>query len=433
MSNRSLLVLAILSFAAPAFAADRNVPSATYPTIAAAVAAAQPGDRIKVGPGVYQEHVVSAVANLQFLGRNAVWDGTLTDGTAGVCLTATGGGTVVQGFTFRAGQGGAAQIQLTGDDCRVLKCASRGPNGRFVKITGNRALVDTCTLFAVDSTAVEIVGNNALVQKVKTRQCDDNVVSVSGDDATVAKCAFVASEDSYSVLIVGNRALVSKNTFLDCDDCLSVTGDDAVVENNTASHCGDLAVEGDSLTIRRNKIDGTVDDSNGFDVTSRTPTGAGTIEDNKVTGTVQTGLYVRCNNVTVRRNKVVNCGTEGGESGVQVSGRGNNFSDNTVTGGGTHGFDVSGADNTFFRCTSSDNAADGFHVTGAGTTLSSCKAELNTGEGLDNGGGSTSVAGCTFKKNRIDVANDGTITNAASFADENTFTTGGTTQAPQVD
>jgi len=434
MSNRIVAASAVLvALAAPAFAADRKVPSPTYPTIGAAVAASLPGDRIMVGPGVYQENVVSNVANLQFIGKNAVWDGTLTNGTAGVCLTETGGKTVVQGFTFRAGQNVVAQVQLVGDECRVVKCTSRGPDARFLKITGNKCVLDSCALFAVNSTAIEIAGDDALVQKLKTRQCDDDVVFITGDRATVTKCTFVLNEDSYSIDINGNDAVVSNNTFTDCDEVVSVKGDRAVVEKNKSNHTGDFEVTGDGITIRGNTINGAGDDDYGIHAASRTSAGGGVIEDNKITDTTQAALYLACNNMTVRRNRVTGAGTEGGEDACTVTGNGNTFTDDKIIGGGTHGFDVTGSNNTFTNCTAMDDAADGFHVSGAGNSLTGCKASLNTGEGLDNEGAGTTVTGCTFKDNRIDVANGGSFSNDATFATDNKFKTGGKTQAQQVD
>ena len=64
------------------------------------------------------------------------------------------------------------------------------------------------------------------------------------------------------------------------------------------------------------------------------------------------------------------------------------------------------------------------------------RAELEdpeTGEGLDNGGAGTLVLDCMFKRNRLDVANDGTFANAGTFVTDNVFATGGPNQLPQVD
>ena len=423
----------VLVFAVSARATDLHVPSASYPTIGDAVAAASAGDRILVAHGVYQENVVSTVANLQFIGRGAIWDGTLTNGTAGVCLTASGGGTLVQGFAFRAGQGGTAQVQLTGDDCRVIKCSSRGPSARFLLINGNSAVVDSCSLFAVNSTAIQITGDRALVQKIKARQCDDNVVQVNGNFASVMRCSMILNEDSYSISITGSNAVVALNKFVDCDEIIRIVGDNAVVENNKALHTSDIEVQGDNLTIRKNSMTSAPDDNTGIFARSRTGAGGGVIEDNKIKDVTQAGLDIGCHNVAVRRNAVTGAGTESNESGCRVSGNFNTLSDNKIVGGGTHGFDVSGATNTLARCTAVDAAADGFHVSGNGNTLMDCSATLCTGEGLDNGGTGTTVLGCKFMRNRIDVANDGTFVNDATFAADNVFSTGGTTQPPQVD
>ena len=489
-------LLALL--AVPARAVDRPVPSANFPTISSAVAAAQSGDRILVAPGIYQEHVVSAVPNLQFIGRDAVWDGTLVNGSAGVCLTATGDGTLVQGFIFRAGQSNVAQVQLTGDGCRVLKCLARGPNSRFLRIEGNSALVDSCSLLAVNSTAIEIIGDGAVVRKVKARQCDDVVVGVQGNGATVTRCTMSLNEDSASVSIGGNDAIVSLNTFLNCDIAISITGANATVANNKAAHlgffllltgtnafvqnnrvlsctgtflnvdgnnafvrnnrastvggtflsvfsdnavvennhgvaAGTIFVTGDGITIRGNTISDAPNDKTGLTATSRTAAGGGLIENNWVKDMAQSGLVLNCHHTVVRGNHVIGAGIEFGESGCVVGGSGNEMTNNVVTGGGTHGFDITGPNNTLVQCLAFDSAADGFHIAADGNTLLGCVAMNCTGEGLDNGAADTTVMACIFKSNRLDVANDGTFSNAATFTVDNVFTTGGPNQSPQVD
>ncbi len=459
MSGRSIrnvattFLLAVTAFTVAA--ANRAVPG-THPTIADAVAAAQPGDHILVGPGVYQENVVSTVANLQFIGKGAIWDGTLVNGTAGVCLTATGDGVVVQGFIFRAGQANAAQVQLTGAGCRVLNCSSRGPSARFLKITGNSALVDACTLYAVNSGAIEIIGDNATVRKVKSRQGDDSVIGITGNGATVTSCIMSLNEDGASISIVGHHALVNLNSFVDCDSGISVTGtnaivtknkalnggssfisvnsgDNAIVERNISTAGGGISVSGDAVAVRGNSMRSMRNDASGLTVNGATDAGGAVVENNIMKDIAANGLSVGINNAVIRGNRVTGSGTESGESACRVSGSGNRLTNNVVIGGGTHGFNITGANNMFVRCTAIDSAADGFHITGSGNTLLICDAMLCTGEGLDNGGANTTVLDCAFKKNRLDVANDGTFANAATFTSDNSFSTGGPSQLPQVD
>ena len=459
MSGRSIrnvattFLLAVTAFTAAA--ANRVVPG-THTTIAAAVAAAQPGDHILVGPGIYQENVVSTVANLQFIGKGAIWDGTLVNGTAGVCLTATGDGVVVQGFIFRAGQPNAAQVQLTGAGCRVLKCSSRGPSARFLKITGNSALVDTCTLYAVNSGAIEIIGDNATVRKVKSRQGDDSVIGITGNGATVTGCIMSLNEDGASINISGHHALVNLNSFVDCDSGIYVegtnaivtknkalnggssfisvnSGDNAVVEKNISTAGGSISVTGDAIAVRVNSMKSMRNEASGLTVNGNTAAGGGVVENNAMNNIASTGLSIGINNAVIRGNRVTGAGTESGENACRVSGSGNRLTNNIVIGGGTHGFDITGANNILVKCSAIDSAADGFHIAGSDNTLLICDAMLCTGEGLDNGGTGTTVFDCAFKKNRLDVANDGTFANASTFVTDNTFTTGGPTQLPQVD
>lgn len=482
--------LLLLFFAVLAQATDRRVPTTTYPTIASAVADAQPGDRILVGAGTYQENVVSTNANLQFIGRKAIWDGTLSNGTPGVCLIASGGGTVIRGFSFRAGQANASQVQLTGDNCSVIKCVSRGPSARFLTIVGNGTVVDSCSLFSVNSSAIQIFGDGAVVKKLKTLQCDDDVVFIQGNGATVTGCMFRLTEDSFSVDVAGNNAVVMLNHFVNCDSGVNVngtnaavaknqfmncssairvtgsglvennktihagvfsltgsnltargntftaitaTGDGVVVEHNKSLQSGRISVTGDNLAIRGNVISSAPNDTTGIVANSRTSAGGGVIEDNKLTEISQTGLDIRCSHVVIQRNHVTDAGTENSESGCAVSGDFNTLVDNVVIGGGTHAFDISGSSNSLTNCSAVDAAADGFHITGDNNTLTGCEAMLCTGEGLDNGGDGTLVTQCVFKHNRIDVANDGTFANQATFTTDNAFFTGGIAQPSQVD
>ena len=461
--------------AASTSAMDRLVPAA-FPTIQAAVNAALPGDRIVVAPGVYQEHVVSTNSDLKFIGKNTVWDGTLTNGTAGVCLTSTGDNMLVQGFIFRAGQSGAAQVQITGTNARVARCSSRGPSARFLKITGDTALVDACSLYAVNSTAIEINGDGAIVRKLKTRQCDDAVVLINGDGANVTGCNMALNDDGASIDINGDRATVSLNTFVNCDSAISISGTNGIVTKNKAvnidtfvtvdganatvtvnrvSNCqgtflsvnsdnarveqnggvatGSIRITGDNVTVRGNTSSDASNDRTGLTVNSRTGAGGGLVEKNTVKDAASTGLSLGCNNAIILGNRVTGAGTESSESACRISGSGNLLTNNVVIGGGTHGFDVTGVNNTLVKCVAIGAAADGFHITGNGTSLLLCDAMLCTGEGLDNGGANTTVLDCAFQKNRLDVANDGTFSNLGTFAVANTFVTGGPAQLPQVD
>lgn len=430
MSRIRNIALALpLALAAPALAADRHVPSPVYPTIAAAVAAAQPGDRIVVAPGVYQEHVVSAVTGLTFVGRRAIWDATLATGDQGVCLTASGGGTVVEGFTFLAGDQPQPCLELTGDDCRVAKCDLRGTDSRLVHVMGARARVTSCRLLGTRDNAIEVTGDDAIVDRISASHVDDSVIQVTGARARVTRGRFEVGDGNACITVDGDGAFVVAHRFSLVRRSIVVNGNGAVVEDIKCTGGGDIVVTGDAVTVRRNSFV--------FGV-NRTPirvdsvtVGGGLIEDNVMTRIPVTAMDLRCTMVTVRRNRITGCGTDG-DAGILLHAlsSANQLSRNVVTGCDGRAYDVSGTNNVLTECVATGATADGFHVEGDGNTLTDCRATGCGGEGLDNGADLTTVSGCVFRDNRIDVASDGTFT---LFAADNVFKTGGTATLPQVD
>ncbi|MCC7172340.1 MAG: hypothetical protein IT459_17980, partial [Planctomycetes bacterium] len=62
------------------------------------------------------------------------------------------------------------------------------------------------------------------------------------------------------------------------------------------------------------------------------------------------------------------------------------------------------------------------------TSFERCVATKCDGEGFENRGAGTTLTKCVAKQNRIDVANDGTLTLIATK-----FTTGGAQTPPEVD
>jgi hypothetical protein len=117
----------------------------------------------------------------------------------------------------------------------------------------------------------------------------------------------------------------------------------------------------------------------------------------------------------VLRNRVYGVGTESGESGCYIGGDFNRLTNNVVAGCGAHGFYIAGDSNILANCYANKAAVDGFHIEGNGDALLPCAAMLCSGKGLDNGGTGILVDDCLFKRNRLDVANDGTFSNAGTF------------------
>lgn len=248
MIRLALPLAAAALLAAPAFATDRKVPS-QFPTIAAAVAAAQSGDRILVSPnnapgsnGVYTENV--AVPNtkigLQFVGSNVTWDGTVSDTL--VVQGPGNDGVLVSGFVFRNGQ---RQVSITGDGATIAKC-------RFLN--------------SLDNNAVTIVGNFAKIAGIEVYSCYDDGVNITGTDARVEKCKFSSIDYPGVRLTSADRAVVTGCTFDRCCDAVDlVSGVDVLLEKNTIRNdgCDGILVQGKNVRIAGNKISGVGSDNNG--------------------------------------------------------------------------------------------------------------------------------------------------------------------------
>jgi hypothetical protein len=285
-----------------------------------------------------------------------------------------------------------------------------------------------------------VYGNNPTVKGNRLSNCANGgtfkIVSVTGDDAVVSLNQILGCSSGMD--IVGLNVQVTLNKIsnsqrIQFDQSIVITGDGLLADKNTLSHSGGITAFGDNVTVRSNSITVAINDASGVIVSSRTSAGGGLIEANKIKNAIQRGVALSGNNVTIRRNNVNGAGTEGNEGCYYIFGSTNTVTDNVATSAGTHGFYVSGTSNVLLRCSATGSAADGFNINGTGNSLTGCSAKLCTGEGLDNGGTDTTVTGCTFLHNRLDVANDGTFSNVATFNTDNTFVTGGTAQPPQVD
>lgn len=419
------LCLALVAGAAGA--ADLKVPSTTYPTIQDAATAAQPGDRILVAKGYYNENVTLNQSDVQILGKKAVWDGTVAT-VQGTALTATGDNIVVSGFLFSTG---STQVSITGNGALVTKCSFHSPTSNGASITGNGAVFTKNSSFGANSDTVRITGDDAQVTKNRMTNQDGSAIEVVGADALVEKNSVLNGEDDQGIQVTGNGARVLKNKTVGTEGIADVDGDDCVVEGNFGAYMSDdgLNITGDNVTIRKNKVLFNADDSDGIVVTSATGTGGGVIEDNVVVDIIEDGFELSVSNVTIRRNSATRCGSEG-DDGFTITGATNTIEDNKASDIDDDGFKITGDGNTLSRNTATRCMRDGFDVvSGDGNTIDACSATLCEAEGLDNSGTNTVVTNSKFTKCRIDVANDGTFTTFTG----NTFSSGGDATAPEID
>ena len=99
--NRGMLILIASLACLPVWAVQAET-IVVETTIQAAVDAAQPGDTIRVPPGVYRENVIVNTDDLTITGSvNAVLDGSGLPGTTGIRVTPAAPATRIDGFSLR--------------------------------------------------------------------------------------------------------------------------------------------------------------------------------------------------------------------------------------------------------------------------------------------------------------------------------------------
>lgn len=454
----ALAVAGILALAAsPALAATTIRVPQDQATIQDAANAAAAGDTILVARGLYREQVnVAGKNDLSFIGKKAVWTGNV-NGVQGSALTATGDRILVQGFTFRHGGG---HVHITGVDAVVTRCTSEGGERddqefSFVRIDGNGARVDKCKIRDAAEPAIHVFGDSANVSRNKFGLVRDMGIAVEGNDAVVEKNKFEHCK-VMAVNVEGAGAIVRLNKIAYAGVMgIHITGDGLVEKNRVSSGPGvaGICVDHDNATgskILKNKlqkvlgvgirseVDG-VGNGSGAEIVGnkvdfpnkdgiQVETAGSTVSSNKVKFGGLCGLYVLAAGADVRGNKVTSSGN-GCLAAFEVVGDGNTLTDNKAIKHRGDGFYVAGSGNTLTSCLAKLCTEDGFDVqSGANNELSNCTGGKNGAEGLDNSATNTDVSGGSFSGNRIDVVNDGTFANLGA-----TFSTGGDTEAPQVD
>jgi len=416
--------LAVLGAAGAAAAADLKVPSDDYPTIQAAATAAQPGDRILVAKGIYQENVTLNVSNVQVIGKKAMWDGAISS-AEGICLSATGDDILVQGFIFH---NGSDHVFIIGARARVQKCVFRGAGSNGVEVDGDQAIVTSCQFYWGSSEGVDIDGNDALVEKCRWVNMDSGGVQVFGDGALIQKNTITTVEDDEGIYVSGNTARVLKNKIYNAEGGVEISGNECVVEGNLGYYLGGelVYVEGDDVTIRGNRGAFFSDDEDGIYVEGT----GGMIEGNVLTDVVQDGFDLSVFDMEILGNSVQRAGSES-DDGFRINGSNNLVEGNRALDVDDDGFYVNGSNNTLRGNLAQNCGGDGFDVAGGtDNVLEDCTAMSCLNEGLDNSGTATDVIGGSYLGNRIDVANDGSFD---VFDNNVSFSTGGTGTAPELD
>ncbi len=401
--------LGVLTLVASASAATLKVPQ-SFATIQAAVDAAADGDTIlvsrnKTADGVYYEGVTVNTNNLKIIGKKAVIDGTLVNGSNTDCFDVYGSGVTIQGFTFR---NGSYHIYVAAADCTVVKCVSRDANSEAFYVDGyTGASFTSCAVYGSGDVGIYVSGNGAVVQKCLVRQSDNYGIEVYGTDIVVTGNTILSIEDDNAIYLEGDNGIVTKNKILNSDGSgIYCSSNNAVVTSNSIQGVDNsygVEAYGNTMTVSGNKIS-VIDNSYGIYIGG---------DDNVVSGNTITdcgsGIYAYANSntgtLTITDNKVLwvmgyDYGIYAYSNGVDISGNSVSQVVNDEDGYYVQSYDSLGggtiADNTV-----SDGIEYGFYFyTLNGVTISGNVAQ-RCGSEDDYGFYSYAGVNCTWENNTV--------------------------------
>jgi hypothetical protein len=200
-------VAALLAVAASSgHAAVRHVPG-DYPTMAAAVTAAEIGDTIQIASGTFAANLIFTKSlTLAGVGMNQT---TLDGGNAGTVLTTTPGVTLtVQDLTIRHGQAPAAfpfgggvlnDGDLHMERCTIWQCAAPVAGAALSNVNGSARLVDCTLLNNGAAFAGGAIANNATLTlencTLMGNTSDTGGAVINTGDLQMTNCT-VASNDA---------------------------------------------------------------------------------------------------------------------------------------------------------------------------------------------------------------------------------------------
>jgi hypothetical protein len=272
--------LAALSLLAPSASATKLKVPSQFPTIQAAVDAAQPGDEVRIQGGLYLEEVVVAdKTDLTIKAQGAL----ITGGFGGFAFTVKDStGVLVRGLTISdsAGDGILAKdvSGLTLWGCKVFDSAFSGITlWDCSDVVIKKCRVERATDHGIDIGGIGHGCNNVTVLKTKVRDVAGDGIWLNGDTFLVKSCRLIDVTDVGIGQANGSllsSATIEKNVIKSLEQ-----GDEADVGYG-------IYVRGLNIKVIKNKVkfpqDGTAIKIEGMDITA---------QGNKITGG-STGILV---------------------------------------------------------------------------------------------------------------------------------------------
>jgi hypothetical protein len=323
------IVCVVLGVPFPSFAeaGTINVPQ-DRATIQEAIDAAEDGDEIRIGRGVYAENVV--LAGRQGLSLVGVGRPTLDGSLAGgVCLAIRDSTAIrVTGISFVGAGSHAVHIERC-DEVDVSRCRVTAPGADGIRVDAsthvflsrNRISRATRDAIALSAGLPSPTNDSSLLRNVIRRAGRDGI-ALFGDRNVV---------QGNRIRAPVRHGVRSEQT--GCSLCLVAT--------NTIVRTGADAVSFDGVghTFRSNKVDAA------GRVGLRLGGTELVVDRNRVRKSTNDGFYINATSSTVTGNRVLRTG----DDGFEIEGTVGLFEENRVRGAGDSGFQVDGTGNSFIR------------------------------------------------------------------------------------
>ncbi|MBK6941628.1 MAG: right-handed parallel beta-helix repeat-containing protein [Planctomycetes bacterium] len=300
---------------------------------------------------------------------------------------------------------GSNGIDALGNDVRVLGCAVRGSTGTGIVVTGANSLTSKCKVESGGTMGIAIDGSNSVLENCVTRRTFDSGLYFDGNSGVVRKCV-VDTTFASALFLTGIDATVENNVFKNVRDGISISNViDALVRGNRVIYSdarGFRAQNSSNVRVLDNVFTSTMYAAIRFETSSLCVASDNVMK----TCALAAEAAIECvsNGAVLERNRIDGCGVDG----IRLTADDVEVTDNILRNCGEDGIDVESGD----AC-----VLDGNLVLGC------------TGEGIENNGTNTTITNNVMKKNRVDLANDGTLDAVLG----NVFTTGGTNEDPLID
>ncbi|MBL8768962.1 MAG: right-handed parallel beta-helix repeat-containing protein [Planctomycetes bacterium] len=399
----SVSIVASLSLGSLASAATLRVPK-DFATIQAAVAAANPGDRIKIANGTFFENVFIPAGKdglvVEGSGKTIVDARPLGGAGSGAAIAGLSNGLVVRRLTVRHGKGAPAiGVFITADGARIERVTALHCEDFGIDVIGDGAVIDRCVVRS-SGIGIAVTGNGATIRKSSAQFVGNAGVFVVGNDARIESSTVTAS-DTDGIFVSGLGPIVTKCTVA------GVRG------------FGMTVFGAGSPTITSNVVR-NVREQPGLMVFGAT---GGLVQSNRISDVAHSGMLFTggASNVVIRKNRIERSGCGGLNAGIVLNANACSVSENLVRDTGNDGIRCLGTQHVLTKNRVLGNACDGIDVDAGTITLIGNVALGNGGDGIENQGPGADMIGNRALGNRRDISNGGVV----STFENNVYLNGG--------